>query len=590
MANISTLGGHGRGAPVADVSTLAAESARPGVDRPTERFDAHFARALGGQDRQEASRSKRADDGSPLDRTHRASDAGIGQPPVERRVGTRSGDGPVSPSDERGTRSDVRLQQRRGGQEPSDRGTAIDDVSVATDTSSGSDVGAPPDECASASTSDPVDASTVVATGVLATATLVLPPPETVAPLGAPVATFVAVAVDGHGAGEGPGAGDPSLSTSMAVAVEGLDAVGGLGAIEGPPPGGVTSLVDGAPDGDALVESGAPAAVTPPAPHTDTATGGPSGATSSDQSPVAGTTVPSMVQGALEAPSSVGPAVAQTIGTSDVTTTPPQSDTGAEPSVTAVGLPAARASQVRTHTNDPATFSGAMASVAAAAAMSAAPGGDGTAGDAAASTDPAPTASNPGDLAVISEPGVASPGVGLDHRGGHSGFADSVRAAATEATHDVGHDAGHDAGSSAPATASRPQREADLLRTPGLDRMSIDLSDEGLGPLTLQASNGIGGLQLRLTAGERAIGDALAASAHLLREELEASGTRLGSLDVGHRDARRDAHAGTGGGRQRDAIDRVGSVGDDRALARSLAAATRPRPTVDGTGGLDLLI
>ncbi len=582
MANISTLGGHGRSAPVADVSTLAAESTQPGVDRPTERFDAHFARALGGQDRQEASRSKRTDDGSPLDRTHRASDAGIGQPPVERRVGTRSGDGPVSPSDERGTRSDVRLQQRRGGQEPSDRGAAIDDVSVATDTSAGSDVGAPADESnASASTSDPDDASTVVATvGVLAAATLVLPPPETVAPFGAPVATFVALAGEGHGAG------DPPAATSMAVAVEGLDAVGGLGVIEGPPPGGVTSLVDGAPDGDALVEPGAPAAVTPPAPHTDTATGGPSGATSSDQSPVAGTTMPSMIQGALEAPSSVGPAVAQTIGTSDATATPPQSDTEADPSVTAGGLPAARAPQVRAHTNESATFSGAMASVAAAAAMSAASGGDGTAGEAGASTDPAPTASNPGDLAVISEPGVATPGVGLDHRGGHSGFADSVRAAATEATHDVGHDAG----ASAPATASRPQREADLLRTPGLDRMSIDLSDEGLGPLTLQASNGIGGLQLRLTAGERAVGDALAASAHQLREELEASGTRLGSLDVGHRDARRDAHAGTGGRRQRDAIDRVGSVGDDRALARSLAAATRPRPTVDGTGGLDLLI
>ena len=590
MANISTLGGHGRGAPVADVSTLAAESTRPGVDQPTERFDAHFARALGGQDRQEASRSKRTDDGSPLDRTHRSSDAGIGQSPVERRVGTRSDDRPVAPSDERGTRSDVRLQQRRGGQEPSDRGTVIDDVSVATDTSAGSDVGVPPDESsASASTSDPVDASTVVATvDVLAAATLVLPPPETVAQVGAPVVTLVAVAVEAPGAGdaplstptavaaEGPGVGDAPLSTPTGVAVEGLEAV------EGPPSGGATSEVDAAPGGDALVEPGAPAAVTQPPPPAAAATAVQGGTTTSDQSLVAGATVPSVVQGALEARSDVGPAVSQTIGTSDATATPPQSATGADPSVTAGGLPAARAPQARAHTNDPATFSGALASVAAAAAMSAAPGGDGTAGDAAASTDPAPTAPNLGDLAVISEPGVASPGVGLDHRGGHSGFADSVRAAATEAA--------HDAGSSAPATASRPQREADLLRTPGLDRMSIDLSDEGLGPLTLQASNGLGGLQLRLTAGERAVGDALAASAHQLREELEASGTRLGSLDVGHRDARRDAHPGTGGRRQRDAIDRVGSVGDDRALARSLAAATRQRPTIDAAGGLDLLI
>ncbi|CAB4598435.1 unannotated protein [freshwater metagenome] len=65
--------------------------------------------------------------------------------------------------------------------------------------------------------------------------------------------------------------------------------------------------------------------------------------------------------------------------------------------------------------------------------------------------------------------------------------------------------------------------------------MTVDLSDEGLGPLTLQAAAGAGGLHLRLAAGDRAVGDALAGAAEQLRRDLEASGTTLASFDVGHR-------------------------------------------------------
>jgi hypothetical protein len=130
--------------------------------------------------------------------------------------------------------------------------------------------------------------------------------------------------------------------------------------------------------------------------------------------------------------------------------------------------------------------------------------------------------------------------------------------------------------------------------------MSIDLSDEGLGPLTLQAANGVGGLQLRLTAGDRAVGDALAASAHELRRDLEASGTLLGSLDVGHRDTpgnpgnqgrdgrglpdRPSGNGGNGGNGGNSGNGRNGRI--DAPAARAVAN-NRPSSTASG---LDLLI
>jgi hypothetical protein len=64
--------------------------------------------------------------------------------------------------------------------------------------------------------------------------------------------------------------------------------------------------------------------------------------------------------------------------------------------------------------------------------------------------------------------------------------------------------------------------------------LSMDLSDEGLGPLTLHAMNGAGAVHLKLTAGDRAVGDMLARAGGELRRDLEAGGTTVGSLDIGH--------------------------------------------------------
>ncbi|MEZ5223207.1 MAG: flagellar hook-length control protein FliK [Ilumatobacteraceae bacterium] len=136
------------------------------------------------------------------------------------------------------------------------------------------------------------------------------------------------------------------------------------------------------------------------------------------------------------------------------------------------------------------------------------------------------------------------------------------------------------------ATARSDRRSADvpLMRTPGLDRITVDLSDEGLGPLTVQAVNGAGGLHVRLQAGERGVAEALAGAADQLRDDLEAGGTRLGSLDIGHRDPR------SGGGAHRYTPDRRTSLTTEPAAA-AVAATSTTRPSLTPSAhGLDVRI
>ena len=117
-----------------------------------------------------------------------------------------------------------------------------------------------------------------------------------------------------------------------------------------------------------------------------------------------------------------------------------------------------------------------------------------------------------------------------------------------------------------------------------LDRITVDLSDEGLGPLTVQAVNGAGGLHVRLQAGERGVADALAGAADQLRDDLEAGGTRLGSLDIGHRDPR------SGGGAHRYTPDRHTSLTTEPAAA-AVGAASTTRPSLTSSAhGLDVRI
>ena len=123
-----------------------------------------------------------------------------------------------------------------------------------------------------------------------------------------------------------------------------------------------------------------------------------------------------------------------------------------------------------------------------------------------------------------------------------------------------------------------------------MPNLSIDLSDEGLGPLTLHAVTGTGGLHLRLTAGDRAVGEALARAGDELRRDLESEGTALGSLDIGHSN---DRGADNSSGRAGWWTDRSRA---DRSLAERSQAdaaavvATTTRGRSGEASGLDLLI
>lgn len=65
-----------------------------------------------------------------------------------------------------------------------------------------------------------------------------------------------------------------------------------------------------------------------------------------------------------------------------------------------------------------------------------------------------------------------------------------------------------------------------------LPSLSVDLSEEGLGPLRLRALNGAGVVHLELTASDPVITDLLVRAGHELRRDLEASGTAVGDLHI----------------------------------------------------------
>ena len=118
--------------------------------------------------------------------------------------------------------------------------------------------------------------------------------------------------------------------------------------------------------------------------------------------------------------------------------------------------------------------------------------------------------------------------------------------------------------------------------------MSIDLSDEGLGPLTLHALQNASGVHLTLDAADQATRDLLSRQGTALRNELEAGGTTLGSLDIQHSGpgSSGERGAGTPSGR----ADRAGTPRPLLAGSATTPLATvRSRPT-PSTDGVDLLI
>lgn len=145
-------------------------------------------------------------------------------------------------------------------------------------------------------------------------------------------------------------------------------------------------------------------------------------------------------------------------------------------------------------------------------------------------------------------------------------------------------------------TTATPERVTELRRM--RDRaalggvaggaMSVDLSDEGLGPLTLHALQSASGVHLTLEAADQATRDLLTSQGRALRDELEAGGTALGSLDIQHSGpgSSGERGAGTPSGR----IDRAGVTRSLVGTSTTTPLATiHPRPT-PSADGVDLLI
>ena len=137
-------------------------------------------------------------------------------------------------------------------------------------------------------------------------------------------------------------------------------------------------------------------------------------------------------------------------------------------------------------------------------------------------------------------------------------------------------------------TELQRMRERAALAGVANGAMSVDLSDEGLGPLTLHALQSAAGVHLTLSAADQSTRDLLASQGSALRNELEAGGTTLGSLDIRHSGAGSsgDRGAGTPSGRVGRADSSRASI--ERTSSSSLTAV-RPRST-PSTDGVDLLI
>ncbi|MEX0846622.1 MAG: flagellar hook-length control protein FliK [Ilumatobacteraceae bacterium] len=144
------------------------------------------------------------------------------------------------------------------------------------------------------------------------------------------------------------------------------------------------------------------------------------------------------------------------------------------------------------------------------------------------------------------------------------------------------------------ATPGADSTKAEVRAPLSLPGISVDLSDEGLGPMRLQAHQGSDGLHLTITAADREVGAALARAGAELRRDLEAAGTAVSSLDIGHGRTGADAqgqgrHPADGALRRPPAamsIDGLAAANTGRRAPLATAAAR----TSPADAGLDLLI
>jgi hypothetical protein len=244
-------------------------------------------------------------------------------------------------------------------------------------------------------------------------------------------------------------------------------------------------------------------------------------------------------------------------------------DASATPSTSAIGIETLGRAALRARVADSATDGAATATATATAAST----GAGPSALVAVVADAGPAAET-----AATESAAPTPTPGAESSSRRVSFAEAAQEA-------------DPAPLSEPTTSSKPEVRAPL----SLPSISVDLSDEGLGPMQLQARQGPDGLHLTLMAADREVGAALARAGAELRRDLESAGTTVGSLQVGQGSGDIGQGSGDRAGQRQGRADDGGLRGAP-SLGGVTASTTAQPPLITTTrtssadAGLDLLI
>jgi len=428
----------------------------------------------------------------------------------------------------RGHSFDQHLERAECDAEPTEPSTSVDDA-VADETSD-------PDAQATP-TASPLD---VVVMALAARTSVPVPAPVT-ATTPAPTSPTSPAPIDAAAA----------AALVMAAPTDALAATGLATTIP-------ATTIPAAPGLDAEPVAATPVEPTSPSPVAE-ATGAPEAASSAPAAPPASLAeAVSTASPTPESPVDGSPSIPAATGTDALTAGDEQREAGAVP---APPPPTSGSSKAAAHAIDPAEVTLASTDVADTGAVTVVP----------EERSLGRTGGTP------SEPGAASGAT----------FADVAAAGrSTARAHQSDLPAADPTMNAAPAGDARPASTGPL-RLPGL---TMDLGDEGLGPLEVHARAGAGGLHLTLTAGDHDSVALLTSQRDDLRRELEANGASVGSLDIGHGDPSGDRSGGRA--RERDGSDGRTTRSDAFVTPAGIAtpSLTTRRVGADPSAALDLMI
>jgi hypothetical protein len=210
-------------------------------------------------------------------------------------------------------------------------------------------------------------------------------------------------------------------------------------------------------------------------------------------------------------------------------------------------------------------------------------------------------ANGDGERAATGAPATAAPTTTAARRATTIDGASSTTPAATTATPTGSAAAARPGSVRSGETTQQPRpaapeasRERLAMGASATGPMKIDLSDEGLGPLTLQAHQAAGALHLTLTASEAATRGLLVDHRAALQRELEATGTKVGTLDINQPGNPSSGQAGDRSGNapaDRRTPAQGNTTGVNAARPSSTAPTTQSAPTrAASPSGLDVRI